>query len=83
MTTEYKNGIAYKHVEKFRAYPSYAEAFKDYAGMISKNPRYANVLQQGDAVGGMAQAMQKAGYATDPKYGDKLAQIMNKMTLTG
>ncbi len=83
MTTEYKNGVAHKQVEKFRAYSSYAEAFQDHANMISKNPRYADVLQRGGDVAGMAQAMQKAGYATDPKYADKLAQIMGKMNLAG
>ncbi|OGT01526.1 MAG: flagellar rod assembly protein/muramidase FlgJ [Gallionellales bacterium RBG_16_57_15] len=83
MTTEYKNGIAYRQVEKFRAYSSYAEAFQDHANMISNNPRYAGVLQQGGDVSGMAQAIQKAGYATDPKYADKLAQIMGQMNLAG
>ncbi|OGS93652.1 MAG: flagellar rod assembly protein/muramidase FlgJ [Gallionellales bacterium GWA2_59_43] len=83
MTTEYKNGVAYKQVEKFRAYSSYAEAFQDHANLISKNPRYADVLQQGGDIAGMAQAIQKAGYATDPKYADKLAQIMGRMNLAG
>lgn len=83
MTTEYKNGIAYKQVEKFRAYSSYAEAFQDHANLISHNPRYANVLQQGGDVFGMAQAIQKAGYATDPLYADKLANIMGKINLAG
>jgi len=83
MTTEYRNGVAYKQVEKFRAYSSYAEAFQDYASLISNNPRYADVLQQGGDVVGMAQAMQKAGYATDPKYADKLVSVMGKIDLTG
>lgn len=83
MTTEYKNGVAYKQVEKFRAYSSYAEAFQDHANMIGKNPRYAEVLQQGGDVAGMAQAIQKAGYATDPNYADKLASVMGRMNLAG
>jgi flagellar protein FlgJ len=83
MTTEYKNGIPSKQVEKFRAYPSYAEAFKDYAGMLSGNPRYAAVLQQGGNAAGMAQALQKAGYATDPKYAEKLVGVMDRINLTG
>lgn len=79
MTTEYREGVAYTQVEKFRAYGSYAEAFKDYASMLSNNPRYANVmLQQGDA-SGMAQALQQAGYATDPKYASKLTSVMSMM----
>ena len=83
MTTEYKNGIANKQVEKFRAYSSYAEAFQDYAGLLSGNPRYAAVLQQGGDIVGMAQAVQKAGYATDPKYADKLVRVMSQMALNG
>lgn len=81
LTTEYTNGVAHKQVEKFRAYTSYTEAFQDYASMISRNPRYADVLQQGGDVAGMAQAMQKAGYATDPKYADKLARVMGMIEM--
>ncbi|MDD2913801.1 MAG: flagellar assembly peptidoglycan hydrolase FlgJ [Gallionella sp.] len=83
MTTEYKNGVPSKQVEKFRAYSSYADAFKDYASMLSNNPRYANVLQQGGNAAGMAQALQKAGYATDPKYAEKLVSVMGRINLAG
>lgn len=81
MTTEYKDGVASKQVEKFRAYSSYAEAFKDYTGMLSNNPRYANVMQQTDSPAGMAQALQKSGYATDPKYAEKLVSVMKQMNI--
>lgn len=79
ITTEYINGVAHKTVEKFRAYPSYAEAFRDYANLLSSNPRYAEALRQ--AVQGLnaqefAHALQRAGYATDPDYGDKLGRII-------
>jgi flagellar protein FlgJ len=83
MTTEYRHGVAYRQVEKFRAYSSYAEAFQDYAGLIGNNPRYAEVLKQGNDAAGMAQAIQKAGYATDPKYADKLARVMGMLNLAG
>ncbi|MDO9052458.1 MAG: flagellar assembly peptidoglycan hydrolase FlgJ [Gallionella sp.] len=83
MTTEYSNGVAHKQVEKFRAYSSYAEAFKDYAGMMSSNPRYANVMQQVGSSSGMAQALQKSGYATDPKYAEKLVSVMRQMNIAG
>ncbi|OGT18770.1 MAG: flagellar rod assembly protein/muramidase FlgJ [Gallionellales bacterium RIFOXYB12_FULL_54_9] len=83
MTTEYKNGLPSKQVEKFRAYSSYAEAFKDYAGMMSRNPRYASVMQQGDNPAGMAQAIQKSGYATDPKYAEKLVSVMRQLNISG
>ncbi|OGS94596.1 MAG: flagellar rod assembly protein/muramidase FlgJ [Gallionellales bacterium RBG_16_56_9] len=76
MTTEYENGVAHQQSEKFRAYSSYAGAFQDYADLISNNPRYAEVLQQGSDAAGMAQALQKAGYATDPQYADKLVRVL-------
>ena len=78
-TTEYHNGVANKQVEKFRAYGSYAEAFKDYAVMLSTNPRYAEVLKQGNNSQGFANALQKAGYATDPQYGEKLSKVINSV----
>ena len=82
-TTEYQNGVAHQQVGKFRAYASYTEAFQDYANLISNNPRYAPVLQQGSDTAGMAKAIQNSGYATDPNYADKLAQIMGRMNIAG
>ena len=78
MTTEYRNGVASKQIEKFRAYSSYAEAFGDYANMMGSNPRYANAMKA-DNPAAMAKAVQDAGYATDPKYAEKLASIMQRM----
>ncbi|MBI4809610.1 MAG: flagellar assembly peptidoglycan hydrolase FlgJ [Nitrosomonadales bacterium] len=77
-TTEYHNGVASKQVERFRAYGSYTEAFRDYARFLSDDPRYAGVLEQGDAKA-FAQALQKAGYATDPRYADKLAGVIGSV----
>jgi len=76
ITTEYDKGLAYQQPEKFRAYSSYAEAFRDYANLISNNPRYADVLKHAGDAAGMAQAVQQAGYATDPKYADKLLRVL-------
>jgi flagellar protein FlgJ len=76
MTTEYVNGVAYRKVEKFRAYDNYADAFKDYAKLISENPRYQNVLHSGGDANRFASEMQKAGYATDPHYAQKLASVI-------
>ncbi len=76
VTTEYVNGVAEKMTEKFRAYNSYAESFQDYANLLSKNPRYEAVLKSQDA-SGFAYGLQRAGYATDPMYADKLMRIIN------
>ena len=77
-TTEYHNGVASKQVESFRAYGSYTEAFQDYAKFLGDDPRYAGVLEQSDAKA-FAQALQKAGYATDPRYADKLAGVIGSL----
>jgi flagellar protein FlgJ len=77
-TTEYANGVPQTKMEKFRVYDSYADAFHDYASLLSKNPRYGMVLANSHDATSFAQGLQKAGYATDPHYADKLANIINK-----
>lgn len=77
-TTEVINGQAHKVTAKFRAYGSYDEAFKDYAKLLSGNERYAKVVaqaQNGNAAG-FARGLQRAGYATDPAYAEKLAKTI-------
>jgi flagellar protein FlgJ len=79
ITTEYVNGQPQRVPAKFRAYGSYAEAMTDYAKVLRSNPRYATVLASAHDVNGFAHGMQKAGYATDPQYAQKLISIMQKM----
>lgn len=74
--TEYVNGRAQTENARFRAYGSMAESFHDYVRLLTGNPRYAGVLGQTDARA-FGRALQDAGYATDPKYGQKLASIIN------
>ncbi len=78
-TTEYIHGVKQKRIEKFRAYDSYADSFKDFANMMNNNPRYNKVMANLDSVNGYAQAMQNAGYATDPNYASKLASVIQKV----
>jgi flagellar protein FlgJ len=82
-TTEYSNGVPHKEVAKFRAYGSYAEAFSDYGNFIRNNPRYTSVVQSGQAAPAAAHALQRAGYATDPKYADKLVKVMGRISTIG
>jgi flagellar protein FlgJ len=78
MTTEYVNGVKQKRIEKFRAYDSYADSFKDFAKLMTNNPRYEKVIANLNNVVDYAQAMQKAGYATDPNYATKLTSVIKK-----
>lgn len=78
--TEYANGRAYTENARFRSYPSYAEAFRDYARLLTTSPRYADVVGQTDPTG-FARSLQDAGFATDPRYAEKLRSIIGGNTL--
>lgn len=76
-TTEYIDGQPRKLVQRFRAYDSYAEAFRDYARLISQSPRYQAVMRNLHSAQAFAQHLQQAGYATDPQYAAKLSRVIN------
>lgn len=75
-TTEYVGGQAVRQKESFRSYGSYAEAFTDYARMLSGSPRYAQAVRSAGSAEAFAGAMQRAGYATDPQYASKLTRTI-------
>lgn len=79
-TTEYVDGQAQVQTERFRAYSSYEECFRDYAAMLRNSPRYGGVIGSQDGTE-FAKGLQRAGYATDPAYADKLSRIINGPTL--
>jgi len=70
-TTEMDGGATRQEDAVFRAYQSPAEGFADYARFLKSNPRYAEALRSGSNTQ-FAEGLQKAGYATDPRYADKL-----------
>ncbi|MGO4280460.1 MULTISPECIES: flagellar assembly peptidoglycan hydrolase FlgJ [Cupriavidus] len=79
LTTEYVDGQPQKVRARFRAYGSYDEACADYARLLTTNSRYAGVVAANSAEEA-AHGLQRAGYATDPAYGEKLVRIMKKVS---
>ncbi|WP_110641413.1 flagellar assembly peptidoglycan hydrolase FlgJ [Salinicola sp. CPA57] len=77
-TTEYVDGRPIKMADRFRVYDSYADAFTDYARLIGDNPRYQGVVTA-SSPDMAAQALQQGGYATDPRYAEKLRGIMAQL----
>jgi flagellar protein FlgJ len=77
-TTEFENGESKKVKAKFRVYSSYLEALSDYVAVLSRNPRYAAVTNASSPEQG-AQALQNAGYATDPNYARKLTGMIQQL----
>ena len=65
----------------FRAYASPAESFADYVRLLKTNPRYQQALAAGKDIAGFARGLQRAGYATDPTYANKIASIATGPTL--
>ncbi len=80
-THEYINGVKRSETADFRAYASPAESFADYVRLLKNNPRYQQALSAGKDIAGFARGLQRAGYATDPAYANKIASIANGPTL--
>jgi flagellar protein FlgJ len=80
-THEYTNGVKHTETADFRAYASPAESFADYVRLLKNNPRYQQALAAGKDIAGFARGLQRAGYATDPTYANKIASIANGPTL--
>ncbi|HEB78236.1 MAG TPA: flagellar assembly peptidoglycan hydrolase FlgJ [Methylothermaceae bacterium] len=73
-TLEYLDGIAVRKQAQFRAYQNYRQSFEDYLSLL-QSPRYAEALRRAADPEGYLRALQRAGYATDPDYADKILAI--------
>lgn len=65
---------------QWRVYKDWDECVLDHAAFFKQNPRYNLALKCTDGVS-FAHAVAAAGYATDPKYADKLVSIIHKYEL--
>jgi peptidoglycan hydrolase FlgJ len=80
-TIEYRDGAAARTTAKFRSYENVAATFDDYVDLINNSVRYDDVAGHGADTGGFATALQNSGYATDPKYADKIKSILGSGTM--
>lgn len=78
---EYRDGALSSEVSRFRAYASPAHSIADYADFIQSSPRYREALSHGGNDEAYIRAIQDAGYATDPRYADKVMGILRGETL--
>jgi len=74
-TLEFVDGIPVRRQDQFRAYPSPAASFHDYAQLLLSSPGYRQTLNRGENIRGFAEALASSGYATDPHYADKLVKV--------
>ncbi|VBB45239.1 Muramidase (Flagellum-specific) (fragment) [uncultured Paludibacter sp.] len=83
-THEYINGVYTRVQDWFCAYDSPIESLRHYAGRIISLSRYATAAKTTDPYQ-YARELQKAGYATDPNYADKIIKnidIVKKKSLS-
>ncbi|HSD07763.1 glucosaminidase domain-containing protein [Flavobacterium sp.] len=68
--------------ECFRKYNQASESYRDHAMVLTGKKRYANLftLQKGDYKA-WAKGLREAGYATDPKYPEKLISYIETYNL--
>lgn len=68
--------------ECFRKYADPAESYRDHALFLTGRNRYAALFQlDKDDYKGWAKGLKAAGYATDPKYPDKLIGLIERFEL--
>lgn len=75
MTTEYVNGEPQRQRENFRIYNSFSESFDDYVNLLMGAKRYETARAQAGDPKAFMEALQGAGYATDPQYANKIYRI--------
>jgi flagellar protein FlgJ len=74
-TLEYDGDVAKKTMAGFRSYGSYKDSFDDYVNFIKSNPRYSDALKKVGSPAHYIRELQQAGYATDPRYAEKVMSI--------
>ena len=74
-TTEYIADTPIKMTASFRKYPSVEHSFNDYVSLIKGSDRYQNALANATNPEQYVNELHKAGYATDPAYGNKILSI--------
>ncbi|SRR5690606_10353135 len=70
------------HQECFRKYKHASESFHDHSLFLTSRSRYSDLFTlKKDDYHGWAKGLRKAGYATDPKYPDKLISLIERYQL--
>lgn len=80
-TTEFVDGSKISVNDSFRVYETKEDCFIDYCLLITKAKRYERVLKAKD-YREATKLLKECGYATDPKYDEKINFIIDKYALS-
>jgi len=82
MTKEHVQGIDVYVLAAFRAYDNWNESIQDHANFLMLNRTYAeHGVFTSETYEQQAQALQNAGYATDPNYATSLITLIKQYNL--
>lgn len=70
-TLEFVNGVPERRFEQFRAYPDLASGVADYVGLVKRMTGSGGSAGEQVAPENFVGELTRAGYATDPDYGNK------------
>ncbi len=79
-TTEFHDGHSKREPARFASYPDVAACLDDYARLLAR-PRYAPARAVAANPPAFARALQRCGYATDPRYAHKLLVLIRRYRL--
>ena len=80
-TLEFTNGTAKPQKAAFRAYDTLEQGLTDYVDFIQSQHRYKDAVGNAQDSESYFNALQEAGYATDPKYSEKILSVLKSATL--
>lgn len=75
-TLEYADGVAVRGSAAFRAYDTLEDGVRDYVSTLLGNPRFRRALAAGGSARDFFAGLAGAGYATDPRYAQKLRSVL-------
>jgi flagellum-specific peptidoglycan hydrolase FlgJ len=67
--------------DQFRVYASAKESFDDHINFLKRNDNYDKCFRCGNDIGCWLYRLRQSGYATDPLYDYKLAEIIDRYKL--
>lgn len=79
-TLEFEGQMLVKKNEPFRVYQNIEDSISDYISFLSSGERYQEALSNPKNVEHFLHGLQKAGYATDPNYANKILGTLQKVT---
>ncbi len=80
---EFEQGQAVMRNSSFRSYRSFVQSMEDYVNLIGNDARYSKAKAVAHDPDAYFEALQQAGYATDPQYADKLKRVIRSDAFAG